>query len=256
MTRPLIGITAGYPTVDLSAEDERSTPQAVLRRDYLRGIEAAGGLGVIISADAGEAAAEIVARLDGVLLTGGADVDPSLYGEALLNGTVKPQPARDRLELAVVRAADAADVPLFAICRGIQILNVARGGTLYQDLPSQHPSPVAHRQDGDGTVPAHPVVIDAGSRLYAISGTQRLAANSLHHQGVKELGRGLRPTAHAPDGLVEAVEDPDRSFLVAVQWHPERLLSEPPHGALFAAFIAATQRPGSSPPFDRRPAPA
>jgi putative glutamine amidotransferase len=181
--------------------------------------------------------------VDGLILSGGVDIDPALYHESPHPVLGEIDRARDAAEIALVREALDEDVPMFAICRGIQILNVAMGGTLYQDLPSQHPSPVVHRQDEAGFARSefiHDISIEAGSRLRAIVRGDAMPTNSLHHQAVREVADGLVVTARAPDGVVEAAEVPDRRYVLAVQFHPEETA---PHDErsrrLFEAFVAA-----------------
>jgi putative glutamine amidotransferase len=155
----------------------------------------------------------------GLLLTGGPDVDPALYGAARHPETEEPDRERDDAEMELVREALDADVPLLAICRGLQLLNVFHGGDLMQHLDTtEH-----HRQpEGDRAAPVHNILIEPGSLLHAIAGAREWHVNSRHHQGVRNLGRGLRVSAIDPeDGLIEAVERPDKRFVLAVQWHPE-----------------------------------
>jgi len=179
---------------------------------------------------------------DGVLLTGGADVDPAEYGERP-HSTVELAPDRDAYELALARLALARDLPLLAICRGAQVLNVAAGGTLIQDLPSQHPGPLAHAIDQPKHAIAHDVAIAPGTCLAVLvdrrDGHAPLAVNSRHHQSVKDAAPGFIVSATAPDGVVEGIEKPGASFCVGVQWHPENFWRTGEFNGLFAGFIAA-----------------
>jgi putative glutamine amidotransferase len=179
-----------------------------------------------------------------VLLTGGGDIDPARFKEAPYPSLIEVSPLRDALEIDVVERALDEDVPLLAICRGLQVLNVALGGTLYQDLPTDRPSAVAHSQSEPRDHATHVVkVMGEGTRLASIVGLSELEVNSFHHQGIKQLARGLREVAWAPDGVIEAVEMDGDRFVVAVQWHPEDLVERDPAArSLFAALTAAASR--------------
>jgi putative glutamine amidotransferase len=151
--------------------------------------------------------------------------------------------ARDALEIELTMHALSADLPLLAICRGVQVLNVALGGSLHQDIPTDPGSPIAHSQNDPRHVPTHSVKVDAGTKLAGVLGTHTLDVNSFHHQAIKAIGRGLVATATAPDGIVEGVEGTDERFVIGVQWHPEDLVGHDPAAArLFAALVAAAQR--------------
>jgi putative glutamine amidotransferase len=181
--------------------------------------------------------AEVIGTYDGILLTGGHDVLPSLYGEAADPTFEAAEEGRDDFELELARRALEADVPLLAICRGIQVLNVARGGTLIQDLPG-HPAVLESR-----VTIAHEVWIGAGTMLEQLMGSEACPVNSRHHQAVKDVGVGLIVSATAPDGVVEAIEDPSRRFCVGVQWHPENFYRTGEFRALFEGLVAAAGRP-------------
>jgi putative glutamine amidotransferase len=214
--------------------------------DYEESIRRAGGEPWVVDASA-TPAAEVVKRAAGIVLTGGGDVDPSLFGESADPTFDAAEPGRDEYEIELVRLATERDLPLLAICRGIQILNVARGGTLVQDILTQLPGAVQHTL----AVPphaafdlAHEVWIEKDSllsRLTAETGTSSdtCDVNSRHHQAVKALGTGLVTTATAPDGVIEAIEDPSRRFCLGVQWHPENFYRTGEFRALFEGFIAA-----------------
>jgi putative glutamine amidotransferase len=190
--------------------------------------------------------ADVVARASGILLTGGGDVDPSLYGEAAHPTYSAAEPGRDAYEIELVRRALEADLPVFAICRGVQVLNVARGGTLIQDIPSEVPSALPHKREGTDqpfTI-AHEVWLDTGSLVETLmreSGgdLESCQVNSRHHQAIKMAGEGLVTVATAPDGIVEAVEDPAYRFCLGVQWHPENFYRTGEFRALFEGFINA-----------------
>lgn len=177
--------------------------------------------------------------IDGLLLIGGPDLDPIHYHQSAHAGLRKVTPARDNVELKVSRWALDAGIPIMAICRGIQMLNVAMGGTLWQDIASQLPNAAKHdyHPDYPEDFMAHTVKPLPGSRLSEIIGDDEQSVNSLHHQAIDKLGQGLRPVAYAPDGIVEAVEGIDARWIVGVQWHPEWLVeSDPRMLALFKAF--------------------
>jgi putative glutamine amidotransferase len=176
-------------------------------------------------------------RLDGLVFSGGPDLDPAAYGQArhpLLGPDVDR--VADDYELGLLAAALERDVPLLAICRGLQALNVARGGTLHQHLPG-------HRQTAPPYEPTHPVTVAAGSPLHRLTGHRRLHVNSFHHQAVDRLGAGLEVIARAGDGTVEALHDPAARFALGVQWHAETLTHLPEHAGLLTALVAAAGRP-------------
>jgi putative glutamine amidotransferase len=184
-------------------------------------------------------------RLDGVFLTGGVDVDPSLYGEDKHPKCGHTDPDRDAVELMFVRWALEDKKPVLAVCRGFQVLNVACGGTLFQDVGSQCPAGIKHDYfpTAAGTPTrdylAHDVSVDRGTRLGRYLGAERVPVNSMHHQGIKALAPTLVPSAWAPDGLIEGVEGANGHFVVAVQWHPEELTAQDGQRRLFTEFLAA-----------------
>jgi putative glutamine amidotransferase len=216
--------------------------------DYEESIRRAGGEPWIVEAGTNDPV-DVVQRADGILLAGGGDVDPVLFGEQPHPAFDPAESGRDPYELELIRLTADRDLPLLAICRGIQILNVARGGTLVQDIPTELPSTVEHRL----AVPPHPAVelahevwIEKDSllaRLTAESGTSgdTCDVNSRHHQAVKILGRDLVTTATAPDGVIEAIEDPGRRFFLGVQWHPENFYRTGEFRSLFEGLVRAAQ---------------
>lgn len=247
---PRIGITSSVMPTRIG------TRRTFLNEPYLVGIRDVGGLPLPITpAHEGPSLRALYELLDGLLLTGGEDVEPARYGEPVRAPNVDVVPERDAVEFRLLEWALADALPVFAICRGIQVLNVALGGTLYQDLPSEHPRAAGHDGIGHDQMkadppvprpdPSHPVTVLPGTFLGDLVGPGELAVNSMHHQGIKALAPTLRAVAHAPDGLVEAVEPGDpaaTAFLLGVQWHPEELLrGREPVAArrLFEAFVAA-----------------
>ncbi len=237
----IIGVTSGDAFSERSAEGVPNRPHAALKQDYLDAVAGAAAIPIVIAPEATAATDAVVSRIDGLVLVGGIDVHPANYGESVLNATVHPGPERDALELALLQSAFKHDLPILAICRGHQVLNVARGGSLWQDLPTQRPDGLRHSQRGDPHSPGHTLTVADGSLLRQIVGSEHLEANSFHHQAIRELGRGLRPTAWSSDGLIEAVEDPAHRFVLGVQWHPEEMLDAAPHRALFASFVQASE---------------
>ncbi len=231
--RPIIGLTHSLDLGETSISMPRSYADAIL---------AAGGTPLLlpVTTDA-TVLAHYASIVDGFLFTGGDDVDPRCYGEDQIYACGEVHPLRDRYELALCRLALASGKPVLGICRGIQLINVACGGTLYQDLPSQKPGCICHGQKQPSCYASHAVQIAPGSRLHALFGDSALV-NSHHHQAVKALGANLRVTADAHDGVIEAFEGTDGRYLIGVQWHPERLVTREEnaaHKALFADFAAA-----------------
>ena len=189
---------------------------------YLDGLSQAGALPLIFPFTADEPELEqLVNMCDGFLFTGGHDVSPELYHEIPLEGLVETCLKRDVMERIVLRMALEKDKPVLGICRGIQFINVFLGGTLYQDIPTQHPSGTEHRQTAPYDVPIHDVAVAEDSPLARCLGVERLSVNSLHHQAVRKLASSLEAMAFSPDGLVEAAYMPGKQFLWAVQWHPD-----------------------------------
>ena len=234
---PLIGVTMSI-TVDKVPE------RAYVNSAYLHAVQQAGGVPVVLPPQLSGSSSERLARgLDGLLLTGGGDIDPAVFGEAPHPTTYEVAPTRDVLELWAVRTALARRLSVLAICRGVQVLNVALGGTLYQDVASEPGTEVQHGQQEPRDQPTHKVQVKAGSRLAETLGTDELEVNSMHHQALKALGTGLVAVAWAPDHIVEGVELTDPShFVLGVQWHPEELIMHSELARrLFAAFVRSTR---------------
>ncbi len=239
MTRPRIAITGVNRTWD-------GQVRSGVNANYVRSVLVAGGLPVIIVPDLSpDEAVDLFGNCDGLLLTGGEDVGPNHYGAAPHPKLGGVDPRRDANELALVAEARARDLPILGICRGIQLCNVALGGTLFQDLPSQRPGAIDHDPPVQRYVRSHAITITEHSKLALVLGTTELAANSFHHQAIDRLGKGLVVTATADDGVIEGIESADpNEWIVAVQWHPEELAHEPDAAdlRLFAALISAARR--------------
>lgn len=239
MKIPLIGLTT------YRANSQSGTPIAAIAEAYVEAIVRAGGCPILIPPGLlEEALAALFSRLDGLIFTGGGDIDPACYDAEDHPKVSEVDPERDRMELYLLGRAVQADRPFLGICRGLQLVNVGLGGTLYADILDQ-----AHGAAKHDYYPgwprdylAHPVRVSAGSRLAGILGVREARVNSFHHQAVDQLAPGLASAAHAPDGIVEALELPGHSFGLAVQWHPEWLTAHAPMQALFEAFVGAAAR--------------
>lgn len=232
--RPLIGITPGY------AGDRDRIYTA---RGYVEGVNNAGGLAVLLPLELeNEMLEEVLDRFDGFLLAGGADIDARYFGEEnrKFNGEISPH--RDALEIKLAKAVIERDKPLLAICRGVQILNVALGGTLYQDIHFQikERELLKHWQEAPDWYPVHDVKLSRDTKLRSFFRKESLGVNSFHHQAVKDAGKGLKITAASSDGIIEALEHESHRFAVGVQWHPELMWREDrEHLKLFEAFVRA-----------------
>jgi putative glutamine amidotransferase len=236
---PLVGL----PT--LAIPPGPKPPRFGINQSYVRALVAAGCAPLMIPIlDDDDRLRAIYERLDGIVFPGGADVAPSEYGEELIEDTnVVVEAPRDRIELTLARWAFADDLPVLGICRGQQLLNVALGGTLYQDLRHQGVTSVEH-SDADGRARnalLHRVRLDPGSRLAQLIDETSIEVNSLHHQAVKDIAAPLRATGTSDDGVIEALESDDRRFLIAVQWHPEEIDEIPWVRRLFQGFALAAQ---------------
>lgn len=242
--QPLIGITAESFSSGYGPEPDRLA-QGVLST-YLDAVLGAGGLPVIIPlAVTGADLRALVARLDGVLLTGGGDVDPAHFNSSRHPQLGEVDAARDALELALARFTTEEAQPVLGVCRGAQVMNVALGGTLYQDLPSEYPGELLRHAHPVREFPrqhlAHPVRVEEETRLARVLGRPIVHVNSRHHQAIRDLAPSLVIAARAPDGVIEGVELPDHPFAVGVQWHPENLQELPEMKALFVEFVRACQ---------------
>lgn len=243
MTIPLIGLTGGQ------VYNGKSSPSTAVSEKYTQAVANAGGIPVIIPLHLAEdALGELATRLDGVLFPGGGDVHPHRYGSVMHPLVDSVSEARDRIEIALVQQVVQLKKPFLGICRGIQVINVALGGTLYEDILDQMPGaqPHAYSSEWPRNHLAHSVQVWENSRLARILGETNVRVNSLHHQGIRQLASSLRPTAWAPDRLIEAIELPDHPFGIAVQWHPEWLQEHAPMRHLFRAFVEAAGNTGDS----------
>ncbi len=239
--RPVIGIPADFaPSPDTTI----SHPRWLLNQTYVNAVYDAGGLPLILPVLPDEAD-QLMGLLDGVILSGGGDIHPARFDRPTHPLTDGISEERDDLELRMFDAARERSMPILGICRGLQLINVAMGGTLIQDIPDERPASSQHRQHLDGLARddvSHPVDLLEGSRLAAIYGATRIMANSYHHQAVDDLAGGLVVTGRAEDGTIESLETPGDPFLVAVQWHPETLYRRhTQHAQVFAAFIEAAR---------------
>jgi putative glutamine amidotransferase len=245
LMKPIIGICANYSSNDQHGSIEGlGLPKQewqLLADDYILAIENAGGIPLIIPVTQNsESLIEIIDLLDGVLFTGGSDIDPQFYNELPKEGLSVIEPKRDAHELNLARKVlKDTDIPLLGICRGIQILNVVDGGTIYQDLKNEWISDMNHTVlKAPKYHPTHDVKILEDSRLSKIFDATDILVNSFNHQAVKTLGSSFEATMKAPDGLIEGIEMPGERFVVAVQWHPEMMIEKYPYyNKLFEAFV-------------------
>ncbi len=245
MNKPVIGLTPGHNT---------DSQDAFLRPTYLKALTAAGAIPVMLPLEpAMEDYSQITSMFDGFLFTGGPDPHPFLFGEETYGQCGSVSSKRDAMELSLLSHVMAVKKPILGICRGIQIINVGLGGTIYQDIPSQfchgpgqEPAfPLAHRQPYDYNMPSHTVALAPQSLLARVCGCGSLKVNSMHHQAVKDLAPGLTACATAPDGLTEGLEMTEYPWLLAVQWHPEYLWEQDRAAALlFKSFVDACRPTG------------
>ena len=234
MQKPLIGVTPLY---------DRGRDSYWMLPGYFLALEQAGAVPVMLplSADT-KALSRLTEALDGFLLAGGQDVAPALYGEEQRPVCAETCPERDALESALLRSVLEADKPVFGICRGLQILNAHLGGTLYQDLITEHPSETNHRMAAPYDRAEHAVTLLKDAPLSALLQAEEIGVNSCHHQAIKALAPSLQPMAVSPDGLIEAVYAPGSRFVWAVQWHPEFFFRKDANSrTLFSAFVRAAR---------------
>ena len=237
--KPIIGITANTSPPN---DDRRTISKKVelhyLQVNYMQYIEAGGGVPVLVPVFGdSELVPDVVHRLDGLLVTGGVDIDPSLYGEPNTHSK-GCNINRDNIEIALVNEFRRQVKPLMGICRGIQVINVAFGGGLYQDIPTQLEGAQRHHRDEDGDEVFHQILLTRKSVLNDIFQSDELRVNSSHHQSVRDVGKGLTVIAAAKDGVIEAVQCPDDRCTIAIQWHPERMLNDELQVELARWFIS------------------
>jgi len=238
------------PLIGIPCHTNKRSPQHLsrfcVRQAYCHVLHEAGGAPILIPLlQDDEALLDIYKRLDGLLLAGGGDISPQHFGQSRAAQLTSVDPPRDRVELLLSRRAVHDDMPLLAICRGLQLLNVALGGTLYQDIPTQIPHALRHNfyPDYPRDYLGHDVLLKPDTLLADVVGAERLAVNSFHHQAAKDVPPALTVAATAPDGVIEAVEAHDKRFILGVQWHPEDLAkTKPQMRSLFEAFIAEARR--------------
>lgn len=236
MPKPLIGITT------YRFFNSQHAPQLAINEAYSQALIQAGAAPVLIPLGLPEdALTDMLSRLDGVLFSGGGDVQPESYGSQphpLVDGV---DADRDRVEIFLARQITQTPIPFIGICRGLQVVNVALGGSLYEDILEQHTGAQRHQWSSDHprNYLAHAVTLNPTSRVAAILGKPDIEVNSLHHQGINRLAPNLRAVAHAPDGIIEAIELPGHPFGLAVQWHPEWLQEHAPMRQFFQAFVQA-----------------
>lgn len=236
--KPIIGIT---PSPMEDRQSHGSFTRYAAATTYTEAIEAAGGVPIVIPPQIGNID-EILSVVDGLLLSGGGDVDPQRYGDAEIHDkTYGIHELRDALELELVREAVQRDIPMLCICRGIQVLNVALGGTLIQDVPDQYSTDVEHAQQNNKVSkedPSHRVTVTAGSLLERTYGARTIDVNSFHHQAIKDLAPDLEINGVAPDEVVESVSRSGNAWILGVQWHPEMMFREhPEHLQPFSALV-------------------
>jgi putative glutamine amidotransferase len=236
MSRPLIGLTTSR------GRNKNGLSQLTITEAYVQALTLAGALPVMLPLGAPDYdLEELLTRLDGLLLTGGGDVAPERYGSRAHPLVSEVDQDRDRVEIQLIQSALERELPVLGICRGLQVMNVTLGGSLYEDLQDQRPNTHNHQffPEHPRSYQAHLVTIENGSHLQLILSTQSAQVNSFHHQGIRRLARGTRATAFAPDGVIEGLELEAYPFGLAVQWHPEWLPDQPEMRALFQAFIEA-----------------
>lgn len=234
MYKPIIGI--GSDVVHVEGERDR----AFVYTTYIEAVKRAGAVPVLIPPQP-ENAADVVEGLDGVLLAGGEDCDPAEYGEERHPSCQTMDVRRQKNDISLARAAREHGVPTLGICLGLQVMNVAAGGTLVQDIASAIETDIDHASEPSDRH-RHDVLVEQGTTLSRILPSQEYNVNSSHHQAVGRVASGFRVTAHAPDGVVEGLEDPSHPFYVGVQWHPEDMPGEDSASAIFGAFVEAARR--------------
>lgn len=234
MKKPMIGI---IPLYDQEKESYWMLP------GYMKGIEQAGGIGVMLPLITDEdAIKQLIHSFDGIVITGGQDISPELYHETNFQKCEQLCMDRDKMETILLKEVVKIDKPVLGICRGIQIMNATFGGTLYQDIPSEYSTSTSHRMQAPYDRVEHQVTIEKNSLLYDILNTSQIGVNSCHHQAIKDLAPSLNVAATSEDGLIEAIYLPNKKFFLALQWHPEfSYLKDINSQKIFKAFINACQ---------------
>jgi len=239
VTTPIIGVVGSFRR--FNKLDDHTSEYHYVYHPYINAIHQAGGVPVIIPVGLeGRFPNHVIDIINGLLLIGGGDIDPNLYGDLLTSKLMFVEPKKDRTEIDIFNLAFNKNIPVLGICRGIQLMNVALDGTLYQDILSQVRMAIAHKPEIPSGEPSHTVRIEQDSKLYKALGESEIWVNSSHHQAIKLFGKGLICTAKATDGIVEAVEHPNKKWVIGVQWHPELLFeNDKIQAKLFKAFVDA-----------------
>ncbi|MHB8243082.1 MAG: gamma-glutamyl-gamma-aminobutyrate hydrolase family protein [Solirubrobacteraceae bacterium] len=239
----MIGVTVSEIRAKEEAQrvphGEPTQTEMTLGLAYMRAVERAGGLPVALAPLGTDSVEQLLDHLAGLLITGGPDLDPSCYGAERHSELGPTDSGVDAFEIALCKHGDARAMPMLGICRGAQVLNVSRQGTLHQHVPDVYGTVLQHRQSEPGDQSTHEVRLASDSRLAEIVGAGPLPVNSFHHQAIERLGTGLRPVAWSQDELIEAVEDVDGRYVLGVQWHAETLVERPEQLALFERLVEA-----------------
>ena len=252
--RPLIGITCSRRVIEGWAPDSPGDRIDYTFVEYSRAIRHCGGAPVLIPiAQSRDTLQTILGQMSGLILSGGPDIHPKSYHERPLPELGEVDEELDRMELEIAKMAFQKDLPILAICRGIQVLNVSRGGTLYQDIPTQLQDSINHLQHVDKTIQTHTVCIEEKTLLHHTLRRKEIWVNGRHHQAIKDLAPDFVVGARAKDGVIEAIEDPSMRFVLGVQWHPEGMWEKDPYSRkLFRVFIRATINRGRRKPGIKR----
>jgi len=235
--KPRIGITC-------NVANKNSDFYAKLHYRNIDVISKAGGLPIILPST-GEECEEYLAILDGIYFSGGIDINPMFFGEDPICGVESTNIERDRFEIELYKKAVRMDLPMLGVCRGMQVINVAAGGTIYQDLSAQLPNSICHNQDGSPLSDYfHKILIEENSKLYNIHKNKEIYTNTFHHQAVKDVAPGFKITAKTKDGVIEAIESINNRYILAVQWHPEHMYyAHDEHFEIFKSFINECKKP-------------